>query len=266
METANDPQPEFELRLEKLRLEIEEMKRNGAWNRRLGRYLPVLSTVIPLVALLLTIMQLRHQSEAAALTAQRGFMEPVLTRQLNTYFEASGAAATIAGSQDADEQKKAREAFFRLYWGPLVMLESKEVSGAMKGFGWCLEQADRCGAADLQRRSLLLSSTLQNDLFESWKLTPEQYASRMIDYQKNREAWHLDEITGPPPTNQPGPTPANSPTPRVKDQRKPVTRSSPANTSTPRPAATPAIPTFEKGPTPNPTPRDPKIPDPKVPN
>ena len=153
MESPNDPQPEFELRLEKLRLEIEEMKHNGAWNRRLGRYLPVLSTVIPLVALTLTVWQLRYQSQAAALTAQRAFMEPVLTRQFNSYFEASAAAATLAGSQNEEERQKAREAFFRLYWSPLVILESGPVQ-EREGFWVVLGSKLRRRRS--ARRSLLL--------------------------------------------------------------------------------------------------------------
>jgi hypothetical protein len=183
---------EAQLRLEKLRLEIATIKESQAWNQRAGRLLPVLSTLVPVLALLFTVQQFRiqqrhtaraieRQAQSDERTSQRGFMQPVLTRQMDIYLSASSAVATLASSSDPVDLAKARNEFWRLYWGPLVMLESPQVSGAMKAVGACLRQPD-CSQPRLQDLSLALSSSLQADYFSAWSLTPQEYAARSIDY------------------------------------------------------------------------------------
>lgn len=190
---------ELQLRLEKLRLEIQEMKRSQAWNRRLGQLLPVISSLLPVMALLFAVQQfnqqqkmataaLNRQTDADSLAMERAFMQPVLERQMDTYFEASAAAATYGSTDNPEEKRKARDAFWRLYWGPLVMLESPEVSQAMKHFGACLNGFELCSPKELQDRSLVLSSSLQSDLFGSWKLSPMAYAERSIKYVQGRRS------------------------------------------------------------------------------
>lgn len=179
---------ELELKVEKLNLEIAELKRSQTWNRGLGLALPLLSALIPLLALLFTVQQFVRQQEASAraekLSSERAFMQPVLEQQMNTYFEASAAAATLASSRSSVKLDEARETFFRLYYGPLVMLESPEVSRAMKNFRACIDLPEECPPGGLQTLSLSLASSLQTDFFSSWNLSPESYAKRSIDYAK----------------------------------------------------------------------------------
>jgi hypothetical protein len=190
---------ELELKIEKLTLEIAELRRAHAWNKALGQFLPLLSALVPVLALLFAVQQfaqqqkaataaLMRQTEADTENSERTFMQPVLERQMNTYFEASAAAATIASSQDPLEVKKARDTFWRLYWGPLVMLESPEVSGAMKEFDACLRSPESCSSVELKNLSLALASSLQADFFASWKLSPEEYARRSINYAEMRRS------------------------------------------------------------------------------
>jgi hypothetical protein len=179
------------LRREKLQLEIAALKEAHFWNNRLGRFLPAVSTLVPVLALLFAIQQYsleqRRSSDVDITNSQRAFMQPVLTRQLDLYLGASSAVATLASSTNAAEQAKARDEFWRLYWGPLVMLESPDVSIAMKKVGKCLEDADRaCSRQDLQDLSLILSSSLTTDYFSAWSLSPEKYAARTINYANSR--------------------------------------------------------------------------------
>ena len=131
--------------------------------------------------------QLIRQAATDSIARERAFMQPVLERQMNTYFEASAAVATLATARSATERDKATDNFWKLFWGPLVMLESPDVSLAMKGIAECLDGgASKCDVDERKNRSLILASALQTDFFSSWKLSPEQYAQRSINYARLR--------------------------------------------------------------------------------
>ena len=198
--TAPAPPPDQEqsLRLQKLQLEVEELRRAHAWNRRLGQWLPLLSSLVPIAALLFTVQQFaakqdeatearRRETAADSVASERAFMQPVVARQMDTYVEASAAAATIATTRDAPQRQRAVDAFWRLYYGPMVMLESDEVGRRMIVFGQCLRRGAAC-ADSLPDRSLELASSLQADLFSSWRLGPAAYARRSIDYARRRDS------------------------------------------------------------------------------
>ena len=280
METPPTPDNEIELKLEKLRLEIDEMKRNGRWNRRFGRFIPLLSALVPVLALLFAVQQFRAQQDLTTRAldrqtmsdkqaAERAFMRPVIERQMNIYFDASAAAATLASSQNPDEQKKARDDFLRLFWGPLVMLESPEVTHAMNEFKRCLDR--NCG--ELQDLSLALASTFQSDLFNSGMLTPEAYAKRSIDYVQER-AKRLEgknaSATPSPLTDTPNAPSARvhkSGTRHVMSGPTPTGPGEPAKVTEPKVTAPKVIDSKMPDPkVPDPKMPDPKVPDPKRPN
>lgn len=188
---------ELELRIEKLRGEVEDLKHSSAWNRRIGQWMPLVGALLPALALLFAIRQFTAEQTASrqqiartavadSIANERLFMRSVLDQQLATYFEAAGAAATLASASNAADRQKAADTFWKLYWGPLVMLESPEVSGRMKAIGHCLESTPRCSDAVLRDSSLALASALQHDYFDGWRLSPATYAKRSIDYANSR--------------------------------------------------------------------------------
>src|SRR5687767_8028872 len=130
------------LELEKLKLEIAKLKADITKGGRsqildsLVRLTPLISVLIAVFGVTLSIYQYNaeqgknriareEQSKKEASAAQREFMKPLLERQQQLYFEASSAAATIASSSNPDERRKAEDAFWKLYWGPLIFVESK---------------------------------------------------------------------------------------------------------------------------------------------
>jgi leucyl aminopeptidase (aminopeptidase T) len=115
-------------------------------------------------------------------TAQRDFMKPLLEKQLSLYFEASSAASTIATTIDSSEREKATNTFWRLYYGPLVIVENKEVSNAMQSFAKCLSREDSCSRAEMSNRSLILASKLQEAMLKSWNLKPENFTHDKFTY------------------------------------------------------------------------------------
>ena len=192
------------LEAEKLRLEVERMKREGSRARSLSAYIPLISVVVTVAGFGFGIYQYRAQQiqnresqerlaarEAEARTAQsirdkenaqREFMKPLLEKQLALYFEASSAVATIARTIDPSEKKKATETFWRLYSGPLVIVESMEVSGAMKRFSYCLDGTETCDRAEMNERALALGTALQKSMLKSWNMKPEDFAADKFQY------------------------------------------------------------------------------------
>lgn len=186
---------ELELRIEKLRCEVDELKRSSAWHRRFGQWIPLLGAVLPALALLFAIrqftaeqeasrLQLKQSAEADKVANERAFMQPVLDLHLNTYVDAANAAGTLAGSATEADRRKAIDNFWRLYWGPMVMFETDEVARHMVAIGDCLNRRDQCSDGDLKRASLALGTILRHNYLSTWGQTPEQYASFGSSYKR----------------------------------------------------------------------------------
>lgn len=194
----------LKLETEKLKLEIERLKREGARVRSMSSYVPLISVLVTVAGLGFGIYQYRAQQiqnresqerlanqEREARTAQsvkdkdnaqREFMKPLLEKQLALYFEASSAAATIARTTDQLKKKKAIDNFWRLYSGPLVIVESMEVSGAMKRFSRCVDGTEMCDQAEMNDRALALATAFQKSMLRSWNLKPEHFAADKFQY------------------------------------------------------------------------------------
>ena len=187
---------------ERLRLELSNLKRGH--KLVLLPYLPLITVLITMAGFGFGIYQYRAQQKANREAqadqskrdfeareaqskrnmeeAQRDFMKPLLQNQLTLYLQASSAAATISHSTDPDERKKAVNEFWRLYDGPLIAVESKEVSGAMARFGSCLT-GENCDSDELSQRSRALGSRIQESLLKSWNTNPENFATDKFHYR-----------------------------------------------------------------------------------
>jgi hypothetical protein len=110
---------------------------------------------------------------------QQQSRRPYWERQVALYFDATSAAATLATSDDETKRSTAAAEFWKLYWGPLALVEDREVEATMVQFGDCL--ATRCPQAQLQQLSLALAHTCRNSLAKSWKLTLDQLKGRVHD-------------------------------------------------------------------------------------
>src|SRR5882724_457077 len=97
-----------------------------------GRSALNLTVVIPWILTLLTAGLGIWQFTAQQSQANR---QPFLQKQLELTFQATETAARLASETDAIEWEKARVAFWRLYWGPLSIVEDRAVEGAMVEFG-----------------------------------------------------------------------------------------------------------------------------------
>ena len=204
-----------EAELQKLRLEIQKLTLDVASARKFARLdsalrlLPTATILVTVLGFMFSVWQYRAEQaknrEASVQqaandateraerarkdteTAQREFMRPLLEKQQELYFDAATAAATIASSKDAAERRKAESKFWILYRGPLVMVESTDVSGAMKKFGRCLTDfkpaEDNCDAGELHERSLALASTLETSMLKTWNAKPDEFIKGQFVYR-----------------------------------------------------------------------------------
>ncbi|MFN0018091.1 MAG: hypothetical protein ACKVP0_07525 [Pirellulaceae bacterium] len=141
---------------EKLSFEINELKGEGAWVRRLNKLLPVITGLVAVAGFWFGIIQYlraenasleqRRDAEKASLTQRREAekarveqqkaaddvfrrelkretAKPLWEKQLSLYIEATEKAATIATSKEPTRREAAEQRFWELYWGPLAAVE-----------------------------------------------------------------------------------------------------------------------------------------------
>ena len=187
------------LEMERLALENQKLKaeltrmRPNVWDG-IQRLSPLLGGVLAVAAFVFGVVQYvdQHQRELAtrenelarqAAARDQEFMKPLWERELATYFLASETVATIARSADVAKRRSAEEQFWRLYEGPLVILETKALAGAMVSFGKCLDGTERCPEEQLRSRGLAVSSAIQEAIQEHADL-------RLSEFSKNKFQYH----------------------------------------------------------------------------
>ena len=66
---------------------------------------------------------------------QQANRQPFLQKQLELCFQAAETAGRLASETDPAEWEKVRVTFWRLYWGPLSVVEDRAVESAMVELG-----------------------------------------------------------------------------------------------------------------------------------
>ena len=107
---------------------------------------------------------LQLQVQATALAAKQAFHG----KHLELCAEATTAAGTIATTQDANKKRLAQDDFWRLYWGPLGIVEDAEVAEAMVAFGKCI--GGECGDRPARRRALDLAHACRAEVSKDFQI------------------------------------------------------------------------------------------------
>jgi hypothetical protein len=195
------------LQLEQLRLQNErlskqaqllssQLKRESSWEQ----YLPLLQTTLPvLIAVAGFVIGFfkyrrdelqKEENRRADLKAERDRQidnekqrrieheweqkRPFWERQLNLYFAAAEAVATIAATKDPQKRAAAENKFWTLYWGPLAIVEDAGtenlVEKAMVAFGTQLLSGAEDNNKEMKRLSLQLAHHLSESISCSWNV------------------------------------------------------------------------------------------------
>ena len=101
---------------------------------------------------------------------EKDFRKPFWEKQLDHYFDASSAAATLATSCDQEALALANSEFYRLFYGPLAIVEDSRVEQAMVAFHQALSSAGatECGTPELKALSLQLAWSLRQSIGYTW--------------------------------------------------------------------------------------------------
>jgi hypothetical protein len=99
---------------------------------------------------------------------------PFLQKQLELCFEATEIVGRLASEIDAEEWEKLRLSFWRLYWGPLSIVEDREVEAAMVKLGRLVPKQP-VSQAELPMRSLEglsyeLAHAVRALILDSWNV------------------------------------------------------------------------------------------------
>jgi hypothetical protein len=115
------------------------------------------------------------QIATATLAAKQSFNGQHLT----LCSQAAGDAGTLATSKDKANRSAAEDDFWRLYWGPLGIVEQNAVAGAMVAFGNCLK--GQCGNTSQETLAVNLAHACRDEVSTDFDLhlsrVPERPAS-----------------------------------------------------------------------------------------
>ncbi len=110
-------------------------------------------------------------------TAGKNLRKPFWERQLALYVEATSAAATLASSSDIEMKSAAEATFWRLYFGPLAIVEDEGVEAAMVKLGRCLQLQDY-DKGELEKLSLALAHACRDSIGNTWSMTLPELKGR----------------------------------------------------------------------------------------
>ena len=126
-----------EVELEKVSLEIEDLRWKVRRVNRAAQIFSIISACIAVFAFLMGLYQFNYQQ-------QQEVKRPLRERQLALVFELSDVASKIAILKPDDtERKKAENRFRELYWGPIVFVEDQDLRKWVVDFNNCLDEYDR---------------------------------------------------------------------------------------------------------------------------
>lgn len=179
-----------------MEMAIQLHDKQAAHRERWTTFIPALSVLLAVIGLLVTAWESRVQQgnwertysdqqkkdqedrktdqEHDAQLQDRELFKPLWEKQISLTLEAADVAATIATSTDEARRAAATERFWVLHEGPLIVVESQGVSGAMKSFGRCLRRdaatapQEDCTPDTLRERSRTLATEVLEALSQSW--------------------------------------------------------------------------------------------------
>jgi hypothetical protein len=115
------------------------------------------------------------QTKSAVIEAKK----PYLERRLEFYLDTTTTVATIA-TGNADQVSKAKEHFSQLFWGPLGVVATPDVSYQMTVINECLEAGRNCTNAKLKALVQELGRLCGNSMAAEWGAFPPNSPSNLV--------------------------------------------------------------------------------------
>lgn len=189
-----------ELDNQRLTIELEKLRRPAPWFQVPLQFVPLVTAMVSVAGFLWGInlymetqnanrdasvkqaQQREDQAKQENLSREREFMQPWLKSQRDIYEQALDAAATASTSRDPKLRSSAIDAFWQLYYGRMVLVETTAVSGAMKEMGACLRQEGFCIQTQKTDRVLKLGSAMALSMAATAKMSYEEFSKNQYLY------------------------------------------------------------------------------------
>lgn len=150
--------------------------------RSIAAWIGVLLTVVTVAS---GVLQYRH-------TKEQEFRKEFWEKQFALYSEATQLAASIAVAKDLRDVEEERQRFWKLYWGPLSMVENKAVFDAMVAYGEDLNNQEVRGhtSSELKQLSYKLARACRESLKDTWEpvMLDDIPAAKGVSMSKNSDS------------------------------------------------------------------------------
>ena len=186
---------ELRLKNEKLAFELNELRKGKPWYQIPIQFVPVATAVIAIAGFWWGLVRyqadqqkaLNEQKEQASrdqISREREFMKPWIENQRDIYRKALSAVGTVANTEDTETRRKAAEAFWSLYHGEMILVETTQVSNAMVALGLCLDGSKiRCAKPKMDDLAHQLGTAMHDSMAATAKMTFEEFSSTQFKYK-----------------------------------------------------------------------------------
>jgi hypothetical protein len=167
---------------EKLKLEIDQLKKPGRSQPTLLQFLPVVTALVAVSGFLWGVAQYVREQKRIQSAAEQAFMKPWLESQHEIYMQALSFAATAANSEKPGDKQQATYEFWRLYHGKMILVETKSVSDAMVNLGKCLEPYAACTPDGMNKLTRSLATAMAESMAATAKMKYEDFSANQFKY------------------------------------------------------------------------------------
>lgn len=116
------------------------------------------------------------------------FRRPYWEKLLTLYIEATSNASILATSNNKEDWEKAKNNFWKVYFGPLCLVENTDVEAEMVKIGKILKTASFDSIDkyrdQLQTASLNLAYACRNSIRTDWQIPMETLSGQKDDFSR----------------------------------------------------------------------------------
>ena len=190
-----------ELDNERLAIELEKLRKPATWFQVWLQFVPLVTALVSVAGFLWGVnlyriaqkanreasekqaVQLKEQSRQENQSRERDLMQPWIKSQRDIYEEALNAASTASTASDPKLRAVAANAFWQLYYGRMILVETTDVSAAMQEIGDCLTGGvGHCAEERMQELTLTLGSAMASSMAATARMTYEEFSKDQFLY------------------------------------------------------------------------------------
>src|SRR5208337_47560 len=141
---------------------------DDGWARTIDAFAKLLTAAAIIIGGGWTLIQYNLNRADQVRTQKIEASKPFLEKRLEFYIQLSTATATIATSKNQAVVAHAKEKFWLLYSGPLLVLEEPGLQVGVHAYADCLEDTPKCNGLPVTQLSHNLAVLAGNSVGNQW--------------------------------------------------------------------------------------------------